>query len=76
MKATTGYEGKKEDEQKIPAPSSRKWRVELEEVGRGDHQDVYARLEIDGKPHGLLRLPDMKHLAYLRVLIHGEKKDN
>ena len=66
MKHITGYDEPEGYEEQVPSPHMRKWELRLHAQGPG-----FVRLEVllDEAPIGMLRVPDMTHVQWLRERI-------
>ena len=71
MSIQTGYEDRVGKD--IPPPDKVTWKVELSSIGESEHEKekIFVRIEIDGDPIGMLRLPDTAYLIWLRERIQG-----
>ena len=62
----TGYDDPDDSVERILSPNTRKWELRLHVAGPG-----FVRIEVllDEAPIGMLRLPDMEHVKWLRERI-------
>ena len=68
---TTGYDGPtSEEDEKEKSPEDRTWRVIHNRKILSDDA-IYGIVELDGESIGMIRLPDMEHLGWLRERIQN-----
>ena len=75
MSIQTGYEDRDPEAIDTP-PEEAKWKVEYQPIGSNESEKTfYVRLDADGKSLGLLRLPSLEYVRWLRERLQGEEED-
>lgn len=62
--------------EQTPSPSSLPWSVEIDKLGEkeDDKQVLYATIKFGEQVVGMVRLPSLEHLEYLRGMLSNEHK--
>jgi len=61
---TTGYEGSDPDPKDLLSPSDSSWSIELDT--KISSESFHGTIFLNGEPIGMVRVPTMEHLGWLR----------